>query len=252
MILPSIPNSLSHLKMPVERLYYEGDLRLLDKKMISIVGTRRPNSYTKDMTQILAKKFADIGYVVVSGAAMGVDAQAHKGAYPNTIAVMANSLDLIYPAVNKKLISDLGQNSLTLSEYPPTTKATRYSFVHRNRIVVALGEALIIMEADLNSGSLRSFEYAKEMGKRVYVLSHRVGESLGTQKLIEDGEAELITNLESFISKFGTLEKSKDDEINVFDIPMPLNEALKLYGDRLYELELEGKIEIKNMRVKRL
>ncbi len=249
--LDRVPDCLKALKKPPARLYYQGDLSLLNKKMISIVGTRRPNQYTKDMTLLLAKRLSSLGCVVVSGAAMGVDALSHKGAFPNTVAVMANSLDIIYPAVNKKLISDLASFSLIFSEYAPTTKATRYSFVHRNRIVVALGEMLIITEADENSGSLRSFEYAKELGKKVYVLSHRVGESRGTQKLIESGEAEIITDVDKFLNQFGK-EESVEDELSYLDTPKTLNQALKRYGDRLYEMELEGRVQIKNLTVIRL
>jgi DNA processing protein len=249
--LAELPKSLATLKKPPITLYFEGDPTLLSKKMISIVGTRRPSLYTKEMTSLLAKKFAQIGYVVVSGAAMGVDALAHKGAFTNTIAVMANSLDLTYPAVNKKLINDMRNQSLILSEYPKTTPATKYSFVLRNRIVVALGECLIITEADLNSGSLRSFEYAKELGKKVYVLSHRVGESLGTQELLADGLATAITNLDEFVSSFGELV-GIDDELSYFNTPKSLAQALEEFGDRVYEFELEGLVEIKNLRVKRL
>jgi DNA processing protein len=249
--LKKLPKPLSKLKKPPKTLYYEGDTNLLDKKLISIVGTRRPSLYTKEMTTLLAKKFAQIGYVVVSGAAMGVDANAHKGAFPNTIAVMANSLDLTYPAVNKNLINDMKNQSLILSEYPQTTRATKYSFVLRNRLVVALGECLIITEADLNSGSLRSFEYAKELGKKVYVLSHRIGESLGTQELLRDSYAEIITDLDEFVAKFGEVIKD-DDELSFFDTPKSLNEAIEMFGDRVYEFELDGLVEIKNLRVKRV
>jgi DNA processing protein len=249
--LKKLPKSLTKLKKPPKTLYYEGDINLLDKKLISIVGTRRPSLYTKEMTAILAKKFSQIGYVVVSGAAMGVDAIAHRGAFSNTIAVMANSLDIIYPAVNRSLINEMKNRSLILSEYPQTTKATKYSFVLRNRIVVALGECLIITEADLNSGSLRSFEYAKELGKDIYVLSHRVGESLGTQELIKDGYAKVITDIDEFIARFGEVLED-DDELNFFDTPKSLQEAIDKFGDRVYEFELEGLVEIKNLRVKRV
>ncbi len=248
-----LPSSLEGLKKPVEQLYYRGDLSLLEMPLISIVGTRKPNSYTKDMTYTLSKKLSQAGYVIVSGAAMGVDAIAHQGAFPRTIAVMANSLDIYYPAVNRSLIEKLSKSSLILSEYSPTTKATRYSFVHRNRIVVALGQILIITQADLESGSLRSFEYAKVMGKEVYVLSHRIGESRGTQMLVESGEAKLITDLNRFLEEIGAVqEKSEIAEEDFLSTPKPLKEALKHFGPKLYEMELEGIVEIKDLKVRRL
>ncbi len=236
------------LKKPPSLLYALGDVSLLETKMISIVGTRKPISYTKEQVLRLSKSFASIGYCVVSGAAMGVDALSHKGAFPNTIAVMANSLDIIYPKVNQNLITDIYKEGLALSEYPNTTKATRYSFVVRNRIVVALGEVLIIAEADLGSGTMRSAEIAKEMGKKIYVLSHRVGQSLGTQKLLEDGDAELITDIDKFVGLFGDV-KVDENSLSFFKNSPTVDEALREYGDKLYEFELEGKVEIKNLKV---
>lgn len=236
------------LKKPPNSLYAFGDLSLLDGKMVSIVGTRKPISYTKEQVLYLSKSFASIGYSIVSGAAMGVDALSHKGAFPNTIAVMANSLDIIYPKVNQNLITNIYKEGLALSEYPNTTKATRYSFVVRNRIVVALGEVLIIAEADLDSGTMRSAEIAKELGKKIYVLSHRVGQSLGTQKLLEDGAAELITDIDKFVGLFGEVKVDKN-ELSFFKKTPTVDEALKEYGDKLYEFELEGKVEIKNLKV---
>ncbi len=246
--LQELPHELKLLETPVKSLFVEGNISLLDRKTISIVGTRRPNQYTKNMTTKLAKALKDIGYVVVSGAAMGVDALSHRSALPDTIAVMANSLDVIYPKINESLIEKMRKNSLIISEYKPTTKATRYSFVHRNRIVVALGEALIITEADLDSGSMRSAEIAMKMGKEIFVLSHRVGESLGTQKLLLEGNAKPIIDIDEFISNFGEIS-TKDDEFEFFkDAPL-LESALKEFGDKIYEWELEGKIYIKDLRV---
>jgi len=237
------------LKKPPKTLYSVGDKSLLDTKMISIVGTRKPISYTKESTLKLSKAFSSIGYTVVSGAAMGVDALAHIGSHPRTIAVMANSLDIYYPKVNQKLIEKIYKEGLAISEYPQSTKATRYSFVIRNRIVVALGEVLIIAEADENSGTMRSAEIAKEMGKKIFVLPHRLGQSKGTQKLLEDGDAELIIDIDKFVSRFGKIDKVLDDEFSFFKNSPTLEDALAKFGDKLYEYELEGKIEIRDLKV---
>ncbi len=240
----------SSLKKPPKKLYGVGNSSLFKSKMVSIVGTRRPMSYTKEQTLKLSQAFSSIGYTVVSGAAMGVDAIAHRGALPNTISVMANSLDLYYPKVNQKLIEDIYAKGLAISEYPASTKATKYSFVIRNRLVVALGEVLIITEADLDSGTIRSAEIAKELGRDIYVLPHRLDQSLGTQKLLEEGDAKLITDINKFVTKFGKVKEDSFDEDQAFFQKSPtLEVALERYGDKLYEYELEGKIEIKNLKV---
>ena len=181
---------------------------------------------------------------------MGVDAIAHRGALPNTIAVMANSLDIYYPKVNQKLIKDIYDKGLAISEYPSSIRATKYSFVIRNRLVVALGEILIIAEADFDSGTMRSAQIAKELGRKIYVLPHRLDQSLGTQKLLEEGDAELITDINKFVAKYGKVEENfLDEDQAFFQQNPPLQDALDRYGNLIYEYELEGKIEIKNLKV---
>lgn len=247
--LLDIPCELDILKKPPKDLFFIGDHDLLQKKKISIVGTRRPISYTKELTFKLSQKFSNIGYCVVSGAAMGVDAIAHKASFPNTIAVMANSLEYQYPAVNRTLISNIYKSALALSEYEKEYRATKYSFVIRNRIVVALGEILIITEADENSGTMRSAEIALDLGKKIFVLPHRLGDSRGTQKLLMDGNAELILDIDEFVGRFGQVQKSNDPFLIYCESTPLLCDALARFGTNVYEYELEGKIKIENLKV---
>ncbi len=209
--LDFIPQELDILKKPPKELYHVGNLELLKQKKVSIVGTRRPISYTKEMTHKLSQGLARAGICIVSGAAMGVDGIAHKGAFPHTIAVMPNSLEYKYPAVNKTLIENIYKNSLALSEYEIGYKATKYSFVIRNRIVVALGDFLIITQADEKSGTMRSAEIAQKLGKEIFVLPHRVGESKGTQTLLKEGLAKPIHDIDEFIAQFSkNIDKTQD------------------------------------------
>ena len=183
--------------------------------------------------------------MIVSGAAMGVDALAHKGAGPsNTIAVLGNGLDIRYPKVNEKLIASIEKEGLLLSQFPEGFRPTRWSFVVRNKTVVALGEILIIAQADIGSGSMRSAEFAKQMGKKIYVLPHRMGESEGTQKLVKDGLAEVIWSVEEFVGA------TKEDRFQAYLQSNPnLDEAINLWGERIMEAELLGIIEIKNAKI---
>jgi len=244
-----LPQSLVDIKQSPSELYFVGNTSLLDKTLVSIVGTRKPRSYTRELTAKLASKLSQVGVVIVSGGAIGVDTIAHKNSYPNTIAVMANSLDIYYPAINRKLFDDMYKNSLAISEYKEDFKARIYTFVHRNRIVTALGECLIVTEADEGSGSLRSVEFALEYGKKIYVLPHRSGESSGTQKLVENGHAEVIYDIDKFVEQFGRVQSSNDDIIKFCSTNSSLDVALSIYGDKIYEYELEGKIIIKDLKV---
>lgn len=252
-VLKNIPQTLKEIKNPVKKLHFKGNSDLLTKQKVSIVGSRKPLNYTKEMISMLAKKLSQNGIVIVSGAAMGIDIIAHKNAMPNTIAVMANSLDVRYPAVNSKIIQEIEDDALVISEYEPTTKATNYSFVIRNRIVVALSNIIIIAEADLNSGSMRSAELAIEQGKSIYVLPHRMDESLGTQKLLKNGTAKAIYDANEFISdiigKKIEDEKNRDVFLKYCMKNRDYEEVLKYYPNELFSYELEGKIKVENMKI---
>jgi len=131
----------SAMKKEPKTIFFRGNPQLLERAKISIVGTRRPSQYTEHMTVNLARSLAQAGVIVVSGAALGVDAQAHYGAGINsTVAVMANGLDICYPATNRKLISGIESEGLALSMYPDSMRAAHWSFVARNEMVVALGD----------------------------------------------------------------------------------------------------------------
>lgn len=241
---------LESMKKYPKELFYRGDLSLLERPKVSIVGTRTPSLYTQEMTRQIAKALAARGVCVVSGAAMGVDALAHEGAgTDNTIAVLGCGLDIRYPVINAPLISQIESTGLLLSPFNDGFRATNWSFVVRNEIVVALGEILVVTEADLNSGSLRSVEFAQKMGKPIYVVPHRIGESRGTHTLVCNGEAEVIWDIETFASQFGVSVEPDvpKDDFFYFCQKMPtLDEALQCFGDRVYEAELEGIVTIHN------
>ncbi|MEA3418256.1 MAG: DNA-processing protein DprA [Campylobacterota bacterium] len=243
-------SELESMKKYPDQLYCKGSLELLNRPKVSMVGTRRPSAYTRQYTYELAKALARRGVCIVSGAAMGVDAIAHQGAgAENTIAVMANGLDIRYPAVNRVLIEEVEKKGLTLSQFDPDFKATQWSFVLRNELVVALGEFLIVTEADEKSGSMRSVEYALQMGKKIYVLPHHLNESGGTNQLLREGLAEPLYDIEAFASQFGQAvdDGAAKDEFFYFCQKSPtLDEALECFGERIYEAELEGMVMIEN------
>jgi len=237
------------LKDKPKKMYRKGHLSLLERPKVSIVGTRHPISYTKQLTLRLGNALKKRGVCVVSGGAMGVDALAHKSSFPNTIGVMANSLDLIYPKVNYSLLKSMEKESLLLSEYEKNTPATRYSFVLRNRMVVALGEVLVVAEADLNSGSMRSVEIAQKYGKKIYVFPHRLEDSFGTNQLLRDGLATAIYDIDCFADMFGEITQESDEILDFCKSNNSLQDIVEKFGDKIYEYELEGRVEIRDMRV---
>ncbi len=246
-------NELNSMKNYPKELFYIGNLKLLKKRKIAMVGSRKPNLYAQKMTHLLASGLSKRDITIVSGAAIGVDSIAHKAAgAKNSIAVVANGLDIRYPAINKKLIEEIEKDGLMLSSYKKGEKARVYTFIERNELVVALSETLIVTYADENSGTLSSINYALKMGKKVYTIPHRLEESKGTQKLLDEGLITPIHSIEKFLNNFGE-EKKKDNALEEYLKTFPTyEEAVSKYASKIFELELEGKIKIEKGFIKPL
>ena len=245
---------LEAMKKYPKELLFIGDTTLLKKKKISIIGSRKPNQYARHKTEELARKLSKREVCVVSGGAIGVDAIAHKSAGANnTIMVAATGLDKRYPAINKNIIADIEKEGLVLSQFEKGSPSTRYNFVLRNELVVALGDVLVVSYADLNSGSMRSVEYALAMGKEIYVLSHRIGESEATNHLLQEGKAKAIYDIDAFVKEFaGEVQISKeesDDFLEYCKTNPTYDEALAKYPSKIFEAELSGEIEVHFSRI---
>jgi len=231
--------SLKHINFSGFSLFYKGNIELLYKKKVAIVGSRKASKYSKEIIKLLAKRLSE-KFVIISGGALGIDKVAHENALPNTIMVSPSSLDIIYPKSNEHLIKEIEKKGLIISEYEKNFSPKKYTFIERNRIIIALSEFVIIPEANIKSGSMRSFEWAKKFNKKVYVLPHRINESTGTNFLAKTNQAEVIWDIDEFLAQFNIKENNKI---------LTLNEAIKIYGNQLFEMELEGKVEIKNGKV---
>ncbi|MBR8462003.1 DNA-processing protein DprA [Campylobacter sp. faydin G-105] len=254
-ILDKIPNVVKRLKNPPKILYYEGNLELLSRKKVAVVGSRKASIYTKECVIQLCVKLKNAGVCVVSGGAIGVDIAAHKGSMPLTIGVFASGLDVIYPQSNAKFIKEIYTHGLAISEYPPKTLPLGFRFLERNRIVVSLCDALVVAQADLQSGSMQSARMAYEIGVPIYVLPQRIGESNGTNMLLAEQKASLINDFDDFVARFGDIKALTpdffDDEIIEFcKNGVSLEQALDKFGDVIYEYELDGRLEINHLRVK--
>jgi len=247
---------LGAMKKYPDEINYIGNLELLKRKKVSIVGTRHPNQYTKMLTQEIARKLSLNGVCIVSGGAMGVDALAHHSAgVQNTIMVAGTGIDIRYPKINKKLIEDIENNGLVLSQFKSKTPSNKYNFPLRNELVVALGDILVVTQADLKSGTMRSVEYALKMKKKIYVLAHRIGESAGTNNLLNSADAKAIYDIDAFIqevSGFNVVEKKEDEFLDFCETFPSYEDALVKYPLRVFEAELSGEISIKNGKIFRV
>jgi len=256
--MPLLKDKIAELlvmkKYPSE-ISYSGNKELLKKTKISIVGSRKPTKYSRDMIQRLVMSLVKYDICIVSGGAMGIDAVAHSSAgASSTIAVLPTGINIKYPAVNKNLLTDIEKNGLLLSQFKDDFRATPWSFVVRNELVVALGDILVVGEAELDSGTMRSVEFALKMGKEIFVFPQRLGESGATNKLLEESKAKCIYNIDNFLSKFCDTSKisksvKKDDFLEFCSTNPSYEEVLSKFPSRVFEAELSGEIIIKNGRV---
>lgn len=240
---------LEYMKNYPSELYFLGNTDLLNKRKIAIVGTRRPNPYAKQQTLLLANLLAKEGFVIVSGAAMGTDAIAHSSAGAlNTIGVAGTGLDIRYPVTNKKLIQDIENDGLMLSQFKANTQSFPSNFPLRNELVIALGEILIVSQCELKSGTMHSVNFARKMGKEIYVFPHRIGESEGTNYLLENNLAKPIYNIEAFVSSISgnEIKKEEDAILKYFQTNPTYDDAIKKYPNETFEYELNGQIVISN------
>ena len=196
---PFYPQSLHHYKPCVKMLYAKGDTALLTtQKKVSIVGSRKPTAYGRKVAYDLGRYLARNGVCVVSGMAIGIDSQAHKGALDEggkTIAVLASGVNYIYPPSNEKMYHAIHETGgLILSEQMMDEPPRNYHFPLRNRIISALSEVVVIVEAGEKSGSLITAMHAMEQGKTIYALPGSIysPQSTGTNRLIYDGASPLI------------------------------------------------------------
>ncbi len=215
---PVRPESLGFSEMAlhprVTRVYARGNLSLLQRRRVAIVGSRRASAQGVEDARWFAQSCVRAGLVVVSGLAVGVDAAAHSGALQagedSTIAVLAHGLDQIYPPRNTPLATRiLACGGLLLSEYPDSTPARPFQFLHRNRIIAALSDAVCVVESGLGSGSLVTALVALELGKEVCATPGSIHSPLhtGSHSLIRQGAC-LVSSPEEFLMELGILTLS--------------------------------------------
>lgn len=197
-------DSLSN-SSPIEKdlpplLFYKGDISLLnEKKTATIIGTRKPSLSTKNKAEEITKALVDNGYVIVSGIALGCDTFAHSFSLDNkgkTIAILPSGVENITPKENEGLASNILKNDgLLLSEYFPEEKATKYSFVERDRIEALVGDIVIVLETLKDGGTMHAAKKACTYGRKLYVLEPSINNSEGNKILIDEYGAKAITTV---------------------------------------------------------
>lgn len=194
------PQALKKIYDPPISLYVRGNIEKLNNKNIGIVGCRECTTYGKKSAEYFAYNLSKQNINIVSGLAKGIDSYAHLGSLNtgNTIAVLGNGLDMIYPKENLELANEIIKRGGTIiSEYPCGTKPDKMKFPARNRIISGISSGIIVIEAKEKSGTLITVDFALEQGRDVFVVPGNINSinSVGTNDLIKQG-ARLVTTYE--------------------------------------------------------
>src|SRR5579863_7948911 len=206
---PEYPARLREIYDPPPLLYVLGDVELLSRHLISIVGSRRPTPYGNQIAERLSRDLADRGLVVTSGLARGIDACAHRGALSSatgkTIGVLGCGIDVVYPKENKKIFAEIQQRGAIVSEFPLGTFPAPQNFPIRNRLIAGMALGVVVVEGAQYSGSLITARLAMEFGREVYGVPGNVTQpsSFGPNSLIKQG-AKLVTGWEDVVEELPT------------------------------------------------
>lgn len=259
------PINLKNISHPPLFLYYKGDISIANEKTIGIVGTRRPTTYGKRVCEKITNDLVKSQVTIVSGLALGIDTISHKTTLENngkTIAVVGSGLDIIYPRENKKYWEEIGEKGLLISEFPLGTEPLSYNFPMRNRIIVGLSKGIVVVESKEKGGSLITASLALEEGRDVFAIPGDIYSpvSTGTNNLIKNSEAKLITSSEDILKEFNWPIKEfnkinlnlSEDELKIYNIlekEKSLDELIIITGIKakillaiLMEMEINGYI----------
>lgn len=211
---PEYPELLREISDPPAILFYRGDLSILKKTCIAMVGSRNASVKGLSATERIARDLSNQGIVIVSGLADGIDSAAHRGCITGgtpTAAVMGCGLDRIYPVTNTALSQKiLEAGGLLLSEYAPGEKPLGWHFPVRNRIISGLCKATLMMECKIRSGSMTTIRHALDQGRDVYAYPGETGTpwSEGAHQLLREG-AGYFTTAADILDDLGCLDKSE-------------------------------------------
>jgi len=228
------PSNLKKIFDAPVLLYYKGKLFKEDKYSLSIVGTRTPSEYGRNVCEKLTKEISELGIPVVSGLAKGIDSIAHRVALQNdnlTYAVLGSGVDVIYPKDNKRLYDSIVEKGAVISEFEIGADPDKVNFPRRNRIISGISVGTLIVESGLRGGSLITGSFALDQNKEVFSIPGYIysKKSEGSNELIKNGQAKLVTKVDDILDELSyklkpILKKSETEkeqkqiqQLNVFE-----------------------------------
>jgi len=219
------PARLLDLRLPPDPLWLEGDCGVLAGRAVSIVGTRRMTPYGARVARELASACADVGIVVVSGLAQGIDSAAHEGALDgqrHTVAVLGAGIASFFAEVRgrrRRLAHAIRSSGALISEFPPEAPPQQWTFARRDATIAALGEVIVVVEAPVGSGALITADEARKLGRPVYAVPGPigVGASMGANALIATGRAKALLDASALLEAVGAHVRTHTDNLDDLD-----------------------------------
>jgi DNA processing protein len=204
---PAYPHALLTIAEPPPVLHFTGELELLNRPAVAIVGSRNATAQGRENAAAFALALSDAGLTIVSGLAQGIDAAAHVGGLSGaarSIAVVGTGIDRIYPAANKALAHRLAESGGLLSQFTLGTAPLPGNFPRRNRVISGLVLGVLVVEATPASGSLITARFAAEQGREVFAIPGSIHSpfSKGCHRLIKDG-AKLVETAQDVLDELG-------------------------------------------------
>ena len=246
----SYPELLRQIAQPPLVLYRQGDVWPMDRFLLAVVGTRRPDSYGRRMTRTLVGSLDGAFICLVSGLARGVDGVAHQAALEHgipTVAVLGSGTNIIYPPEHRQLFQAIMENGSLVSEYPPDTEPAPWRFPARNRIMAGMAQVLLVVQAPRKSGALITARHALEANRDVWSVPADATrrQSEGCLDLIRDGAMMIrdSRDLLEGISPWLPQIKSVSVEDPTLGIPMTAEEVAVLHAVRNGAVDFDGIIQ---------
>lgn len=247
------PKKFLQLKKPPKTIWVEGDISLLEKPALAIVGSRKNTPYGEKIAKLFATQIAKQGIVIVSGLALGIDTIAHtysKSSVGKKVAVVGSGLNKIYPEENIELAKEIiDGGGCLLSEYEPDEKVNMRNFPKRNRLICALSEGIFVVEADYRSGSKLTGNLGLKYGKKVFCVPRNIGElrGWGTNLLIQEG-AKIVLSPGDILEEYGIKYDKKEELEQIYEKKKEIK--IKPEYKELYNLITESPIEINELAKK--
>jgi len=230
------PELLRRIYDPPALIYVYGRFLPEDRQAIAIVGTRLPSLYGQQLAECFSQDLSRLGLIIVSGLARGVDTIAHVSTLKSggrTIAVIGSGLDVPYPPENKKLMEQIAESGVVVSEFPMGAKPDATNFPRRNRIISGLSLGTLVVESAEDGGAMITASTALDQDREVFAIPGNINEkrSQGPHKLIQEGRAKLVQNVDDILAelpvKLGKRNAKKEERPPI---------QLTIFEQKVYDL----------------